>query len=427
MIDVGRLRPEVRDYRVQSFGLGAELSHLETVSASGVLEAVVFYANRIFETTTRASLFDLGLPPSQNAYRNLGELEALGQLESVDVYGGHAMRRLGNAARHASAPIDAHDADATVSFLAHWLAWFFVRRRGRASVSGLDGGETPWHAPDLSAGRLTLRLLDEVGRDGAVSEETASALLASDWSEGIAHRTALALAAESLIEAKRTQHARAFLVRAREVDAEDPRLLQLDALLRRRTGDGDGAIALLEPLIARQGDDEEAVGILAAAHKTRWESTGDTASLVRAHKLYRRGWGASRRRNAWLGTNAAATALFLGRQDDARSLAAEVRQDLEERERRLRESRGRDLSLPYYYEVSIAEARLLEGDEPGARRRFRRAFLRHPERKGSADVTRGQAARILAARGRPVAFDDWLEQDGDDARDGAEEGSTPWD
>ncbi len=93
-----------------------------------------------------------------------------------------------------------------------------------------------------------------------------------------------------------------------------------------RSGNLQEALKRLEPLYARYMDDGEMAGVTAGVYKRLWRSDKtDGKRLEQSHRAYRHGWDVSRQSNAYLGVNAAATALWLGRPEDAREIAAVVR------------------------------------------------------------------------------------------------------
>lgn len=408
MSEAFALDPRVLDFRAGPCHLRSELARLEAVRQAGAYEAGVFYAARILEVTTLFTLQDLELDASYNTFHNLAVMESVGLLAGADIYTGYALRQLGNAARHVLAPVAGPDLDAGLSFLAGWLDWFFVRRpTGPRLISVTDGGE-PWRPARTRAGRLVAVVLDQIADEGAPTQGVVEDVIDGAGTASVSQRTLLALVAESLVESGALARAREFLRRARELAPTDPRLREIEALRLRRQGDHSAAIDLLAPHVEGGHGDEESVGILAAALKARAEAEARGEDMVRAHELYRRAWRRSQHRNTWLGVNAATTALFLGRHDVARTHAAKVRTILEERERVLLRRAGTAATLPYYFQASLAEALLLEGDEEGARRRYRIAIATHHGLAGAKGSTAQQASRILDQQGRARSFQEWL-------------------
>src|SRR5205085_12323508 len=87
----------------------------------------------------------------------------------------------------------------------------------------------------------------------------------------------------------------------------------------------------------------------------------------------------------------------LGRSDEARRIAADVRERLEVRLRTLAARGDRaEVVLGYWDQVTLAEAILVLGDLEAAGDAYRLGFTRHPERPNDHEVTRDQALRILS-------------------------------
>jgi len=112
--------------------------------------------------------------------------------------------------------------------------------------------------------------------------------------------------------------------------------------------------------------------------------------------------------NTYLGINAAATALLLGRRATAWRIAETVGQTLQHRQRVL-DGRA-DAAVTYWDCASGAEAYLLQGELTLARRAYAGAFARFPAQRGVQEVTRAQAEELLRAHGLACGFDAWLAQ-----------------
>src|SRR6185295_16190876 len=117
--------------------------------------------------------------------------------------------------------------------------------------------------------------------------------------------------------------------------------------------------------------------------------------LVKSHKSYREGWKRSHRTNAYLGINAATTALWLGDRDACQELASDVRRVLAQR-RELVSHASYDFPLNTYWdEVTLAEAELLQANWQAANDAYALARSRHAKLQGNWQVTRKQAERSL--------------------------------
>jgi hypothetical protein len=178
-----------------------------------------------------------------------------------------------------------------------------------------------------------------------------------------------------------------------------------------RQKDFDQARHWLEPLLERHRDDEETLGISAGLFKRLAETRDDRAWLTRAHRAYLRGWECSRHTNAYLGINAASTALFLGQPTLAEELGSSVR-DLLLRRLALLGGTSANASavLGYWDSVTLAEAHLLLGDFAAARTSYREAFARQAAGRGSVEVTRHQLGRLLPLLGGGTEVDPFLRE-----------------
>jgi hypothetical protein len=145
--------------------------------------------------------------------------------------------------------------------------------------------------------------------------------------------------------------------------------------------------------------DDETVGITAGAYKKLWRHDPTKVEhLHRSHRAYLSGWKESGRKNAYLGINAATTALWLKHKDEAARLAADVDRLLRGRAESLPSAlRDKWLYSGYWPWVTLAEARLLQGDVDGADKIYDEAFAYHADRVGDIKVTREQRELILKA------------------------------
>ena len=211
--------------------------------------------------------------------------------------------------------------------------------------------------------------------------------------------------AERLLDGGRSAEAQVVLTAALGRFADDVRLRQLQGLLWSRAGRLEEACGWLEAIEATDSAaDEETQGILAGAYKRRLEAEpGRSAEWLRASwKKYTAGWQRSRAANAYLGINAAATALWLGLAEESTAVAASVRDLLESRRRGLEGSDGAAPRwLSCWDQLTLAECRLLLRDWDAAGRCYREAAERYPLLTKALEVAREQAAKDLTAAGRP--------------------------
>ncbi|MFS8085699.1 MAG: TRAFs-binding domain-containing protein, partial [Acidobacteriota bacterium] len=174
----------------------------------------------------------------------------------------------------------------------------------------------------------------------------------------------------------------------------DVRLRQLQALALLRSGATDKAEVILLELEREGRQDEETMGLLARIHKERWQKgTTDPNSAAQelslAHRYYQKAYDSAA--GYWSGINAASMALLSGKEENARSLAREVREFcLRELERT--DSPGID---DYWLLATVAEAALILEDWPEAESHYRRAATLGRGRFGDLVSTRHNALLIL--------------------------------
>ncbi|HJT75800.1 MAG TPA: tetratricopeptide repeat-containing protein [Gemmataceae bacterium] len=405
-----RLVPEVRTYRMGPFALADDLAHLLAVQRAGAPEAVVFYSSRILDALAADALVRLGQVPATNLFANLQLLEHLNRVATATRYWAHALRRLGNLVRHLTGRVGPEDADLAVLFAERWLEWFFRLFSHGHRLPRLTCDGQPLGLGAAGEGHVLLELLEKL-------EATPPGAAAPPGQGELGQHPALlntsvlpAVLAEVLLG--RHQHEEAFRVLELGLShfPDDLRLRQLMGLHWSRNGELEEALRWLEPLHARFKDDEETAGITAGVYKRRWLRDRDNrADLEKSHRAYRGAWKSSRKKSVYAAINAAATALWLGREGDARQLAGEVVEQLHRRAASL-PADLRDVRQPFSYwdQVTLAEAQLLLGDWSAARQAYREAFARHATRLGDIKVTRDQLAEHLEALGGRDKVDAFL-------------------
>ncbi len=182
----------------------------------------------------------------------------------------------------------------------------------------------------------------------------------------------------------------------------DLRLRQLQAHALTRLGATARANALLRALYDEGQRDEETVGMLARTHKDLWQQAADPAERERQLQLSYRFYEEAYRLSGgyWTGINAATIALLSGRRDEARALAAEVR-ELCLAELRQTEKAGGDC---YWMLATLGEAALVSEDWPEAARRYDEALTNAPRQLGELTSTRRNARLIIEYLGGDPAF-----------------------
>ena len=402
---VDRLAPKAARFATENFVLPEELERLQKVDGVGATEATVFYAARILEVLSADALRRVGLKPDDNVFANLVLLETFNLLPIATRSWSHALRRLGNQARHIQARIGPDDAVSARLFVERCLHWFFCVFRHGDCLPRLATDDGPLLV-DTSEGLVgLLQAVEAWAFDPAAPPPGA-------WldDDRVCHGSGVlpALIAEILIERDDAALAGRVLDRALQRFPHHPRLCQLKGLSLKRNSQLDDAREWLEPLQRRFPNDEETTGITGGLFKALWLRDGHRHQLERCHALYQHGWKQSQRENAYLGINAATTALWLGRVDEARKTADKVRQLLQERRDDYIACTGESgFAFDFWDEVTLAEAELLSGDPPSAHRRYCIAFARHGSKRGSIAVCRDQLKKNLSALGVSLTVDDF--------------------
>jgi class 3 adenylate cyclase len=182
----------------------------------------------------------------------------------------------------------------------------------------------------------------------------------------------------------------------------DLRLRQQQAHALTRLGATTRANQLLLALYTEGQRDEETVGLLARTHKDLWQQANDPAErerqLQQSYKFYAEAYRLSG--GYWTGINAATLALLSGRRDDARTLAAEVR-ELCLAELRRMEATGVDR---YWTLATLGEAALVSEDWTEAARRYDEALTDGRRQLGELASTRRNARLIIEHLGGDPAF-----------------------
>jgi len=367
--------PVAHAFRMGPLTVGPELEHMEAVGRTGADAGVIFYAARILDATIAHATEAAGLEPEPNLFSNLATLEGLNLVDREVACMANAVRRLGNAVRHNQRWIHAQDALAAKGMLAPCLAWFFCRYPAGPRLPRLWLEGPSQLVPALDPNSMATPLFP-------------------------------GLAAERRLAEGALEEAQRILEHGLELYPDDLRLWQLLALCWSRKGFPERAVAILEPLEQRRPDDESA-GILAGACKRLWlEDRSQTHWLEQAHTRYDQQWRRSRG-NAYLGINAATTALWLGRDQTARAGAEAVRKTLLTREQALRRAPlAWSVRMGFWDQVTLAESELILGLFGSAQCRYAKAFATegHGD-SGLWRVARQQAEIIMACMGVPEALE----------------------
>lgn len=397
---LAQLAPEVADYSVGPFLLREDLERLDAVNRAAAPEAVILYCSRILETSAGDALRKIGQSPSPNIFSNLQVLEHLNQIGDATRYWAHALRRLGNSARHVFSRVGPREAHLSILFAEGWLDWFFCRFPHGRKLRSLTRSGEPLRLTDDESSRRIIRSVEAL-------EPSASTATAAQrpWQSPEFFETPVfsALAADVLLRRDDAETASRLLAEGLACFPADVRLLQLKGLYLSRQQKLAEALDVLVPLYDRIPDDDETGGILAGTYKRRWQrDRTDTPALEKSCRIYRDGWKRSGRKSAYLGINAATTALWLGRREESRRLAGEVENLLHRRAAALPpELADPTLDFNFWDRVTLAEALLLLGDYSAANEIYQDAFTRNPHRTGDVAVCRRQRDEILKVLGRP--------------------------
>jgi tetratricopeptide (TPR) repeat protein len=392
------LLPTVHDYANPPFILRSDLVHLDRVCRASAPEAVIFYCNRILESMANDAVRRLGQYPSANLFSNLQFLEHLNRIGTTTRYWAHGLRRLGNFVRHLMGPVTPQDAAVALVFVECWLEWFFCRFSHGPGLPGLTRDHQQLRLGSEDELRGLMRFLER--------QDLAPASAPSGPEEVQVRETLFrtpslpAVQAEILLRQNRIEEARQTLQAGLARFPNDLRLRQLTGLTWSREDQLEKAIECLAPLAEEFPSDDETVGITAGVYKRRWQA--DRArldDLTKAHHGYSQGWTASGRKNTYLGINAATTALWLGQAAEAARLAQDVERLLRERARKL----PLDLTDPgqafnYWDQVTLAEARLLQGDSAEAERAYQDAYAHARRASRAGDIESASDRRRISSR-----------------------------
>jgi tetratricopeptide (TPR) repeat protein len=399
-----RVDPRVLEYQTSAFVLREELARLELAMHVKAPEAAIFYSARVLEALSAQALRNLGPEPADTVFANLQILEDLGQMGTALRYWAHALRRLGNRVRHVQAKVGPRDAALAALFAESWLEWFFesYKRTGGLRALTVDG-QPLWPAAPLEL-TTALRSLEEL--EELYNTRPPEKGVVPDVSPAVYEMPVTAAVLADIVLARCDKGDPAplrVLERALPRFPRDLRLRQVMGLYWSREGQPAQALEWLKPLLAEYPNDDETIGITAGAYKKLWrQDPKQTDYLHHSHRAYLNGWKESSRKNAYLGINAATTALWLGHKSEASRLAGEVQALLEGRAQALPlDVRERWLHGDYWPWVTLAEARLLQGDWQTAKETYGAAFAYHHARKGDISATKAQLDEILRALGLP--------------------------
>lgn len=375
-----------------------QVRRLVVIPPGAAPEGVIFYCARMLDGMCGALIARLGLKVSPNVFSNLMSIEAHRLIDTIGRELAHTLRRMGNGVRHTLDNSTVEDTKLGMVLVRQLLRWF----------EGLEPGEEFADALALLSSRIdpdwnVVALVDLLARIEDGEKAAIDALLARR-EEALSSRFLAMLCAESLIACGRAAEAGELLERCAQQHGTDPRHQQLAALVLSRTNRLDEAVEAAARLLKKYPNDDETAGIAGGIYKRRWDRDNTQANaLKKAHELYYGQWNAEKRRNnAYLGVNAAATAVYRGETKLACEIAAVVVEAMDRRDSALAKA-GLDPQdggmAEYYDRVSRAEALLISGQLETARATYAAAFADYPQFGGAIEGTKSQARRIAAALG----------------------------
>jgi hypothetical protein len=180
---------------------------------------------------------------------------------------------------------------------------------------------------------------------------------------------------------------------AAEFFGDDVPLILIRALATARTGAPRAAQDLLAARQSIIADAPEAQSLLARTFKDLWKSSGEERYLRQSFELYRHDYTTTRGDRTFPGVNAASTALFLGRMEEARRIASEV----------LAALHARAETTDYWDRVTAAECLLVAGQIEPARIAYTAAAASGNIPYPYLATTRAQARLLLRQLGQDEA------------------------
>jgi len=371
-----------------------QVRRLAAVPADQAPEALIFYCARMLDGISASLVARLGVKPSANIFSNLMTIEAHRLIDNVSKELAHTMRRMGNGVRHSLDDSTLGDTKLAVVLTRELVKWFEALEPGdefQDAIARLNREIDPsWGVVAV------VSLLERIEEGDGAAVDT----LFERQDDVLSSRFLATLCAEALIACGRAAEAGALLARCEAAYGSDQRYQQLYALVLSRTGKLDQAVTAADALLKRYPDDDETSGIAGGIYKRRWDrdSTQEQA-LKKAHELYRKQWERGKKINAYLGVNAATTALYRGDGATARMIADTVVSGMDRRDAALAKAGlvpQDDGVADYYDRVSRGEALLVAGQAEAARTAYLTAFDRYAYLAGNIGGTKAQAARIAA-------------------------------
>jgi hypothetical protein len=371
-----------------------QVRRLTSIPAGEAPEGLIFYCARSLEGICQEIVARLGLKPSKVVFSNLATVDAHRLIDNVTREFAHTLRYMGNEVRHSLIDSTEEDTRLAMVLVRKLVLWFESLDPGEEyqdALGRLDARINPdW--PVIAVVALLHRL--EQG------DASAADALAARFDDIMASRFLATLCAEALIANGRAAQAETILAGSATAFGRDKRHQELSALVLSRTGRLPEAEKAAKALLKTFRDDDETCGIAGGIFKRRWDKDAtQTQALTTAHDLYKGQWEKGGKINAYLGVNAAATALYRGDLAGAQLIAAVVVAKMDQRDATLRKAGLKPQdggSADYYDRVSRAEALLISGQIAEAKASYAASFAAYPWLASHIEGTRAQALRNAA-------------------------------
>lgn len=388
-----------RGISVSRYSLDHDISMIKLMVRQEAPEAAVFYCARTLEMLICSAVILLGETPRRSVLSNLVQLKEYNLLPGAILNWAHALRRLGNTARHSLGEITIQEAESAVYMLEHLLAWYFK--------------EYVFRDPDLSNEfpEHGLRIIPPSRFSEFINNVTMlnhSDNIPSAWFEkntlSLVSPALSSVIAQMLLDRGLFAQAEQFLNEAMQRFPGDLRLRQFMGLLYSRRmgkGDLDRALEILLPLYRIYREDEDSYGILGGVYKRKWYlENGRADFLQKSHEIYLEGWKHTRKASTYLGVNAAATALWLEEFKCSRLISRKVVELIKHRNRLLSSKFGDTTEhLSFWDRITLAESLLLSGELAQAFQAYSELSYKETENPDLVKIGIDQAGRDLIALG----------------------------
>lgn len=349
-------------FRFSGTDLANELNKVASVTGRSLPDAVAFYAGRIVEVSVEDSVKRLGYRSADSVAEHLDLIGMSPRIDDGYLACGNALRRISNHARHMDRPILDDEEATIIAMLQLWLEWYwgFIGQ----NVMSTEGTSV---LRDWSTMTPTMRILVRGNKNELQGLVNSDGSLDSHLFD---EATIAAFIGERLTDAQ-LPAAEAVTQNAVYLFQKDKRLRQVRALFLSRNDRSEDAVFELNRVLRwKYGQDSETLGILGGAYKNLWMKNGVDSHLLEAHRCYA-SVPQDGKTNYYLLINAAATALWLGRLEDARSCAFQAVEAL--KKFGVTEKWALSANSNYWLVATLAEAQLIWGKTKSACNLYARA------------------------------------------------------